>query len=394
MSENCGGARSIAFLTTVDPTGKSGQNVYSRNIAVALANRNDVDLVLICPEPKEELPQALKCKAVKKYYIRKKVPRSLLWHITSQFDIPSKIRSAIRKEDITAMVTPLKPPLFTSAVLAHYYSISQITIVEGMIARNVGKKASFPGAKNLANIISFINAVRSEHVFTAYEEAKDWISSLPLMNNNDVTVFNHGVMSDNMDSVNNLQAKRKTDINIDENKFTVGYVGSFKKYHCLDTLVDAIESIIHGAHSVQLVLVGEGPQLEKIKKKCRDKGIKNSVYFTGFVQHEKVPNYVSLCDIMYGVIDPNHWGSPMKIYEYLACGAPVIAYKSKEFEFIEKEEFGYLVDSLSHNQVSKAIFEEMNTELPARRERGKRARQHIIENRTWANLADQIINCL
>jgi len=108
-----------------------------------------------------------------------------------------------------------------------------------------------------------------------------------------------------------------------DDAIVVGFVGSFQPYHRVDLLLKAYKNIV-SERKVHLLLVGDGRGYEDSITLARQLGLDNSVSFVGRVSYEEVPNYIAAADIS---IMPatNNYGNPMKIYEYLAMGKPIIA---------------------------------------------------------------------
>ena len=52
----------LIFISFVDPTGESGQNLYSRAIINALASHENVSLHVVCPIPEKSIPKELAYK--------------------------------------------------------------------------------------------------------------------------------------------------------------------------------------------------------------------------------------------------------------------------------------------------------------------------------------------
>ncbi|HYL52025.1 MAG TPA: glycosyltransferase [Acidimicrobiia bacterium] len=103
--------------------------------------------------------------------------------------------------------------------------------------------------------------------------------------------------------------------------FVVGWVGSFRKFHGLDQLVDALAPM----SETQLLLVGDGPERSAIEALARRRGV--SVVCTGTVPHEDLPAHIAAMDTAVVMAQPGtdfHY-SPLKLAEYLACGVAVIA---------------------------------------------------------------------
>lgn len=100
-------------------------------------------------------------------------------------------------------------------------------------------------------------------------------------------------------------------LGLPEHRKIVVCVAGFFAHHLLDLLIAA--SVKAGA---LLVLVGkEGPT-------------GGDILHAGKVPHEKVPDYIAAADACAYVLKAPHpqFGfSPLKVYEYMACGRPVIA---------------------------------------------------------------------
>lgn len=106
-----------------------------------------------------------------------------------------------------------------------------------------------------------------------------------------------------------------------DNRFVVGWVGSFRRFHALDQAVDAVAAV----DGATLLLVGDGPERPRIEQLARRRGV--ATVFTGTVDHDKLPGYLAAMDAAL-VLAPTGAGfhySPLKLAEYLAAGVAVIA---------------------------------------------------------------------
>ncbi len=113
-----------------------------------------------------------------------------------------------------------------------------------------------------------------------------------------------------------------------EGAFTVGYLGSLRPWHGLNNLIEAFATFSKKTTNAHLLIIGDGknvrPQLEAM---CQNLGITDSVTFTGEAANADVPEYLSHCDTLvapYPAID-NFYFSPLKVFEYMASGKPIIA---------------------------------------------------------------------
>ena len=106
-----------------------------------------------------------------------------------------------------------------------------------------------------------------------------------------------------------------------QDRFVVGWVGSFRRFHALEQAVEAVADVPGAA----LLLVGDGPERARIERLAHDLGV--SATFTGTVPHDRLPAYLAAMDVAVILAprdEPFHY-SPLKLAEYLAAGLPVVA---------------------------------------------------------------------
>jgi glycosyltransferase involved in cell wall biosynthesis len=106
-----------------------------------------------------------------------------------------------------------------------------------------------------------------------------------------------------------------------EDRFVVGWVGSFRRFHALEQAVEAVSAVPGTA----MLLVGDGPERPSIERLARQLG--TPAVFTGTVAHHQLPAHLAAMDaavVLAPVGQPFHY-SPLKLAEYLAAGLPVVA---------------------------------------------------------------------
>ncbi len=80
-------------------------------------------------------------------------------------------------------------------------------------------------------------------------------------------------------------------------KSVLGFIGSFYAYEGLLLLVRSLPAILQALPDTRLLLVGGGPDDEKLKQLCAELGLQDKVIFTGRVPHGEVTRYYNLVDI-------------------------------------------------------------------------------------------------
>lgn len=103
------------------------------------------------------------------------------------------------------------------------------------------------------------------------------------------------------------------------------YIGTFEAYQGLDLLLEAGKVLSRKVRDIALLLVGGKPeQVDEQRTAAQKLGIGDICCFTGQIQHERVPPYLKLADVL---VSPRSSGTntPLKIYSFLRAGAPIIA---------------------------------------------------------------------
>ncbi|MDD2638740.1 MAG: glycosyltransferase family 4 protein, partial [Methanothrix sp.] len=98
-----------------------------------------------------------------------------------------------------------------------------------------------------------------------------------------------------------------------------------------DQVIKSFAKISEGEGDLRLLVVGGSlftdydQELEKLTKKL---GIEDKVVFSGLVEYEELPSYISAMDLCLIPLLPDDWvdiALPNKFFEYSACGKPILS---------------------------------------------------------------------
>jgi glycosyltransferase involved in cell wall biosynthesis len=137
----------------------------------------------------------------------------------------------------------------------------------------------------------------------------------------DYTIWTSGVNSKHF-----AVARKKLDR--PENKYILTYLGVVTKNRGIDKVLQAI-GILNKMYKQKVLfqVIGDGPFLPNLKQMSSDLGITNKVLFKGYIPYDSVPEHLIDTDCFVCPLpDRSEWNvsSPLKVFEYLACGKPVI----------------------------------------------------------------------
>ena len=117
-------------------------------------------------------------------------------------------------------------------------------------------------------------------------------------------------------------------------QWLVGYVGTMSIQEGLDLLVLAAAHIkALGRTDVHFTCVGGGPGLEGLRQMVKDKGVEDTVNFTGRVPDQELLEILSTADVCVNPDKPcemNDISTMIKIAEYMALGKPIVQFDLKE----------------------------------------------------------------
>ncbi len=172
----------------------------------------------------------------------------------------------------------------------------------------------------------------------------------------------------------------------------VGFIGTFGPWHGADVLARAFADLITTdtsmARTTRLLMIGDGAGLEAVRRLVEERHASSAVVFTGLVPQECGPAHLAACDLLVSphVQNPDgtpFFGSPTKLFEYMAMGRGIIASKLDQIgEVLEHGRDALLVppgDVAALAQAIRCLAADRN--LRARL--GVNARAQVMAHHTW-----------
>jgi glycosyltransferase involved in cell wall biosynthesis len=176
---------------------------------------------------------------------------------------------------------------------------------------------------------------------------------------------------------------------------TVGFVGTLKPWHGTDVLLEAFRRIAGAAdgHDLRLLVVGDGPLRQALADTAAAAGIADQVAFTGSADPAEVPALLAATDIAVAPYPARQddYFSPLKVYEYLAAGVPVVASRVGQVpEVIRDGVTGLLVEPGDPASLAEAIAT-LRHDPGLRTRLGRAGRAHVMRHHTWDRVVDRIL---
>ncbi|ROU00156.1 glycosyltransferase family 4 protein [Histidinibacterium lentulum] len=178
-----------------------------------------------------------------------------------------------------------------------------------------------------------------------------------------------------------------------EGAFTVGFLGSLKPWHDVDSAIAALAILREEVPDARLVIIGDGPERDRLVTLAADLGVADAVEFTGAVAPDSVPGQLARLHVGLAPYpaSENFYFSPLKIYEYMAAGLAVVTSRSGHLpEVVDHGRTGLLTAPGDRRALAAALADLARD--PARREAlGREARAEVLATRTWDGVASRVL---
>lgn len=194
----------------------------------------------------------------------------------------------------------------------------------------------------------------ADGIIFSFQGGKDYIidKGWSKESGGDVDTTGIGYLNNGVDLATVDEQKEKyilEDVDLDNNKFKVIYLGSISEFNGLDVLVETARILQkRGIQDVSILVYGYGNQEAKLKQLVQNYKLTN-IKFKGPLDKKYAMNLLSRGDLnvftfkntpllRYGV-------SPNKLFMYFASGRPVLSMIKPNYDLVEEKKAGYSVDN-------------------------------------------------
>ncbi len=354
-----------------------------RRYAEALAKRGDsVDVIALArdDEPEVEMLKGVRILRIQKRRIDEKGPFSYLAKLVSFF-----FRSAWRTT---------REHLREPYDIIHVHSVPDFEVFATLVPKLMGARVIL----DIHDIVpefygSKFNAKESSLVFRL----------LVLLERLSIGYSNHVIISNDLWYGKLIQrsAKREKcsslinypDLSIfktgaqrskHNGNFILYYPGSLNWHQGLDVAIEAVSLLRDRAPDVRFVIVGDGPDRERLRMMIEEKGLGDRVLLEGGISLEQVAEMMQNVDL--GVVPKrtDSFGNEAfstKIMEFMAMNVPVVASRTRIDEYYFSDRQVQFFESGNAADLAEKILSLKND--PARRKAMSQCSTEFIAQNNW-----------
>src|SRR5438067_10471983 len=159
-----------------------------------------------------------------------------------------------------------------------------------------------------------------------------------------------------------------------------------RPWHGVEILPALLERLAQDHPNLSLVLTGDGPLRGDLERDVWERGLCRAVSFTGSLPQPEVAELIRHFDVAlapYPPLEHDFYFSPLKLFEYMGCGTPVVAAGLGQIaEVVRDGETGLLYPPGDLDALT-ARCDLLLSDPTMRRRLGRAATDEIHDRYTW-----------
>lgn len=377
----------IYVITDVDLLEKSAQPIHVLSLCKYLG-RLGVKVHLICPFWQSgvlQVPQEVITVPVsvpKQPFLRARIFQTRLLILLSRLPRPD------------ALYVRLSAGMISPAVWTYLTGVPLFVEVNGIIEIEYLMQVKAPNIKKWLKVqrmraFEYLNLKRAKGIIFVTNQLREYFASRYQIPPEKSVVINNGVDLEIFKPGDKQQSRRE--LGVPDGQILLGFVGALAPWQGLEDAIRAVRLLRDRGTNCQLFIVGQGVEENRLRTLIQELGVSAEVTLVGGVDYESVPFYINAFDIclvpkrnlLSGV-------SPLKLYEYMACGRPIVATDVPGLEIVSQIGAGVNAKAGSPESLADAI-EELIRRKGEWEEMGLRGRMYVEMNASWKRRAEETI---
>lgn len=273
---------------------------------------------------------------------------------------------------------------FIPSLLAKLFRVKNCQEVNGILYDELRLIGASAVKIALIRAISRVNFALTDRISVTVKETKKRLIELYETSEGKIEVISCAAANHRKFRPSDRQKARR-EVGLAEQDFVVGFVGTLYAWHGIDLFLAAVPKIAAAVKNFRALLVGDGVELPRLIARAQELDVQQYVTFTGLIPYQQVPTYIQAFDVGLSFFKPVRPipGIPMKMYEYMACGIPVIASGVAGYGSVVSEEgAGLSIDSGNPAEIVEAVCT-LARDHDLRDTMGRKGRQAVEDRFNW-----------
>ncbi len=279
-------------------------------------------------------------------------------------------------------------------LLARIFNIPLVKEVNGLVSDEIkvmgwGNRISLL----VLNWIERFNMPKADKIIVVTSRLKEVLQNDYGVPGNKIVVIPNGANTDLFKPMDTTEVRDK--LNLKQSSSYVCFIGNLWRAQSVDFLIRSMPLIVKELPDTSLLIVGDGIIKQELTSLAQQLGIFEKIIFTGTIPYHEVPKYINASDVCVVPAARNSrniktGASPLKLYEYIACGKPVVTGDVEgASQDVINSGSGLVVDPTNADEMAGAIVTLLKNEQ-LRKKMGERGRKVAAEKYSWRGIAEQV----
>ncbi len=225
-------------------------------------------------------------------------------------------------------------------------------------------------------------------IVTSSPQLRDMLCDRYRLNPGKFLVVSNGANPETFKPKDTKACRKK--LQLDPDGPYLAFIGSLRKWHGLEQIILAMAQLAVKLPNVQLLLVGDGEERKKIEGLIAQHQLESQVRMFGAKPFNEIPDYINAADICLGSFVEKPGISPLKVFEYMACGKPLICNSVGGLDALfDKYRVGQLIRSQEPREWAESI-EHMLNHPDQMAEYGQNGLEAVRKEFNWETICKKI----
>ena len=232
----------------------------------------------------------------------------------------------------------------------------------------------------------------ADKIVTVTDNLRNYLVREYSLSPSKIQVIPNGTNVDIFHPMDKKRSREKLDIPLEST--VLCFVGSLRPWHGVENIIEILPELINRIPDLRLMVVGDGPLMKTLKQQVKALSIGQRVIFTGKIRREKVPLYINNSDICVAPFDSERNKvtglSPLKVFDYMACGKPIIATDVGGLgKLIEKYSVGIVISPGNPVELAEAILH-LTSDKELQEKLGRAGREIAVGKFSWQEISRKV----
>lgn len=278
----------------------------------------------------------------------------------------------------------------TPALVGFLLRVPHILEINGLVSIDFKGMGSHRVKPKIFEFFQYINFILADKVVSVSKNIKSELQRMH-KNTHKIIVVENGVNTDLFYPKDREETRRSLMLNQD--CYYLVFVGSFYPHHGVRHIIHILFYIIQKLPNVRLIMIGSGYLLESTMCLTKKLRLTSHVNFIGEVDYENIPSYINAADAGIYIITGSgtiYGKSGLKLYEYMACGKPVITGESCG-NFVRDNDIGIAIPEENHDHAANTIIQLLK-DVALMNRMGENGRKLVMNSFTWEITTKKILD--